>query len=563
MDRDDLDKKMTQALRLAESERYTEAIALYSRILKSDPNCASAWYNRAVAFLDNQEFDKALLDFAHYLRWSSTWGVEAEMCAEAHRASGLAAYQLFQFQRAAFHFKQSIRLDGTNPIAAFDLADAYLFLGRPDAALRYFRRAFDDAEPPREFNFLWDMAVAHCCLGQWRAMARACQGFLAVAGWEHEIAPYAAFYWSIAEPALAEQLLQDCPDRWPRACIELLTGRRQQVERPDDEVQQQEWAVYRALVLERQGRQQQAHQIYRALTQANPRPSIVFEMALARYRLDGHQTQPLPTSSSLSRRLARIWRADQTQLDDLVGELGGCDDLQRLPELCLALELGATVLDFSALVERLLFRSPLQASWSLWVTILSFDARGRERARALLADVADVPPWLARLIRVPHQRTLVVWDPQLGRAARVLVSGVADIFQLHVLLADLLIGKLGWPGSAPDPEVVAVFSGLAFRSHPSAVGQGVWNLYQPWGLQADGSLPTFLDEEDSTRHWVWNEGQFDDIASVEGEPWLLLGPPAASRSFNVARTFAWLEAQVRLLEELDGQLLCGLQMRWN
>ena len=278
-------------------------------------------------------------------------------------------------------------------------------------------------------------------------------------------------------------------------------------------------------------------------------------MTLARYRADGHQTQALPKASSPRRRLDRIWRADQTQLDDLVSELAGCDDPQRLPELCLALELGATVLDFSTLVQRLLLISPLQASWSLWVTILSFDALGRERARALLADVADVPPWLARLVRVPHQRTLVVWDPQLGRAARVVVSGVADIFQLHVLLADLLIGKLGWPGSAPDPEVVAVFSGLAFRSHPCAVGQGVWNLYQPWGLQADGSLPTFLDEEDSTRHWVWNEGQFDDIATVEGEPWLLVGPPAATRSFNVARTFAWLPAEVSWLEDLDVQLL--------
>lgn len=77
-------------------------------------------------------------------------------------------------------------------------------------------------------------------------------------------------------------------------------------------------------------------------------------------------------------------------------------------------------------------------------------------------------------------------------------------------------------GLSAQAGVAAIWRGHGFQYHPFEVAQGVWNLYRYDALQPDGSLPMFLENEaDTTR--------------FQGEAVLILGPPAAVRTFNAAR----------------------------
>ena len=157
--------------------------------------------------------------------------------------------------------------------------------------------------------------------------------------------------------------------------------------------------------------------------------------------------------------------------------------------------------------------------------------------------------YVRKLIRVLEGEELVVLYPALGRGYRIWISGIADNFQLHVLLADALIGDpaRGWlPGARPHPDVVAAFKdGPVTSSLPPA--QGSFNLWNWQGLLPDGTLPQGTE---GSEHWIWNEGVPADIARFEGTRVILLGPLPYLRSWTAGRLFPGMAGELRVLEIL-------------
>ena len=170
--------------------------------------------------------------------------------------------------------------------------------------------------------------------------------------------------------------------------------------------------------------------------------------------------------------------------------------------------------------------------------------------RALdLAEAHDRVAFLAKLLQVLDDEELIVLQPELVRGYRVQISGIADNFQLHTLLAGALIGdpKKGWlPGKRPDPRVVAAAKNQPVHRR-AQVAKGAFNLWTWQGLQPDGTLPDALENSD---YWIWNEGIPADIPSFEGVRIVLLGPPPYPRTWNADRCFGGMDADLRVLEIL-------------
>ncbi|CAL9374102.1 hypothetical protein [Streptomyces sp. enrichment culture] len=134
---------------------------------------------------------------------------------------------------------------------------------------------------------------------------------------------------------------------------------------------------------------------------------------------------------------------------------------------------------------------------------------------------------------------LVVLHRPTGTGYALRMTGIGDNFQLHTLLADVLIGGGHLPGRAPSAEEAAVC-----RDRPGQVDTtGSFNLVTPSG------------------DWVWNEGTPSDIPVVDGVRLLVLDPPPYERSWPAGRFFPHMRGDLVLERVLDqeeaGRLLAG------
>ncbi len=195
------------------------------------------------------------------------------------------------------------------------------------------------------------------------------------------------------------------------------------------------------------------------------------------------------------------------------------------------------------------------------LAMLSRSISGRQAARAdglLMERIARLAPlhggagWLATLLGVLDDEELLVLHPALGRGYRVRISGVADNFQLHTLLADALIGDpdAGWlPGAPPDPRVAAAARDR--EVDPAAeTATGAFTLVGWPGLRPDGTLEDEQEQENSS-HWIGSEGAPRDIPAFEGTRVVLLGAAPYSRGWNAGRQFPTMPAELRVVEVLD------------
>jgi hypothetical protein len=170
---------------------------------------------------------------------------------------------------------------------------------------------------------------------------------------------------------------------------------------------------------------------------------------------------------------------------------------------------------------------------------------GRLRA-AVEQLAASGTRFLDLLLRTLEDERLLVLYPPQRCGFWVRLRHVVDNFQLHVLLAHELCGEAGLPGKRPSPEAVAVMRGDGPQHLPAERSKGVFNLYQWTVLQRNGSLPSYPQRE----HWVWNQGTPADIGLWVGTRVLVLGPPLYERSWETARVFDALGAEVELVDTL-------------
>ncbi|MEV6179226.1 hypothetical protein [Streptomyces sp. NPDC052015] len=136
--------------------------------------------------------------------------------------------------------------------------------------------------------------------------------------------------------------------------------------------------------------------------------------------------------------------------------------------------------------------------------------------------------WYALLVL--DEEPLVVLHRPTGTGYALRMSGIGDNFQLHSLLADVLVGGGHVPGRAPSAQEAAVC-----RSAPGQVPTtGSFNLLAP-----DGT-------------WVWNEGTPTDIPVVDGVRLLVLDPPPYERGWPAGRFFPHMTGDL-VLERVLGE----------
>ncbi len=172
-------------------------------------------------------------------------------------------------------------------------------------------------------------------------------------------------------------------------------------------------------------------------------------------------------------------------------------------------------------------------------------ARDRPQLRQLAYETLGYSGFLTMALDILDDETLLVLHPATEQGFEVTISGIAVNFDLHLLLADLLIrdGSDGIPGERPNAIAVRNVLGEDVRGDLTCVGP--WNLHDWRALQADGSL---IEESD---FWIWNEGRPADIPAFEGQRVVLISPPPYSRSWHGQRTFGGLCPELSVRRTLD------------
>ncbi|MEV7510577.1 hypothetical protein AB0O57_21770 [Streptomyces sp. NPDC091201] len=181
-------------------------------------------------------------------------------------------------------------------------------------------------------------------------------------------------------------------------------------------------------------------------------------------------------------------------------------------------------------------------SWqppALAVLCRSAEVRRRDTS-ALLAACRDLAALerhdlkcLAHALAVLDDEPLVVLHRPTGTGYEIRIGGIGDNFQLHTLLAHVLVGGGHVPGTRPSAESVRLATDPEpARGRTQVVATGAFELLAPDGER------------------IWNEGLPDDIPVVEGRRLLVLDDPAYQRSWNADRFFPHLPGTAELMRVL-------------
>jgi hypothetical protein len=166
---------------------------------------------------------------------------------------------------------------------------------------------------------------------------------------------------------------------------------------------------------------------------------------------------------------------------------------------------------------------------------------GLKEAAAGLADVVPAARELSELLAVPDDQVVLAIHPASRTGMRVVIRGVAEVHQLHVLLAS------EWGGARVDERVVDAC--LDSRPDPDAgVFFARWQMFHPSALRPDGTLPRGFGASES---WVWGEQSPVVLPLEKGERVVLLGEPTYRRGWEVARKFPRLNGELEVTERLS------------
>jgi hypothetical protein len=194
------------------------------------------------------------------------------------------------------------------------------------------------------------------------------------------------------------------------------------------------------------------------------------------------------------------------------------------------------------------FSPPLLA-----VLLRAKEVRQRVRADAeFLADLHTFARYdqepegvISKALTVLDDEILLILHPSTRQGFRVRIAGITHNFQLHTLLADILIGDVRQgllPGKRPHPAVVAASRDGAWDSGTPA-GQASFHLQDWTALNPDGTLHTNPFE-----HVIPHEGSPADIPIVEGQRIVLLSPATLPRSWKAPRDFPEMVGECEVVE---------------
>jgi len=203
------------------------------------------------------------------------------------------------------------------------------------------------------------------------------------------------------------------------------------------------------------------------------------------------------------------------------------------------------------------------AAWELLMALLPASSAifgaSREAKRAAqpalgklqaMSQSHEAAGWFSEMLRVLDDEPYVAVEPATGRGIRGRMTGVADNFQLNVLIMD------AFPRGPSDPlRVSASAVDLALGRGPQEADEtitGAWNLYEWPAIGRDASLPPAHGQVGTT-HWIWNEGVPADIPAFGGERVIVLGPPTYVRTWRSQRAFAFLQARFTVEQTLTAE----------
>lgn len=166
---------------------------------------------------------------------------------------------------------------------------------------------------------------------------------------------------------------------------------------------------------------------------------------------------------------------------------------------------------------------------------------GLKEAAAGLADVLPAAKELGELLAVPDDQVVLAIHPASRTGMRVVMRGIAEVHQLHVLLAS------EWGGVRVDDRVIDACRDC--RPDPDAsVFVARWQMFQPSALRPDGTLPRGFGASDA---WVWGEQSPTVLPLEKGERVVLLGEPTYRRGWEVGRKFPRLNGELEVVERLS------------
>ncbi|MCX4460882.1 hypothetical protein OG585_49090 (plasmid) [Streptomyces sp. NBC_01340] len=141
---------------------------------------------------------------------------------------------------------------------------------------------------------------------------------------------------------------------------------------------------------------------------------------------------------------------------------------------------------------------------------------------------------LAYALAILDDEPLIVLHRPTGSGFEVRIGGIGDNFQLHTLLAHVLVSGGHVPGTAPSADSVRLATDPEpARGRTEAVATGAFELLAPDGER------------------IWNEGLPDDIPVVEEYRLLVLDEPLYQRSWNADRFFPHLPGTAELTRVLS------------
>jgi hypothetical protein len=180
-------------------------------------------------------------------------------------------------------------------------------------------------------------------------------------------------------------------------------------------------------------------------------------------------------------------------------------------------------------------------------------AQLREGALALDDLEGAHRSFLAAMLHVLDDEALLVLHVEQKKGFDVRISGIADNFQLHTLLAGAIIGRPedGWvEGEAPSKRAVAECRDAVIGRGGGDNVTGAFNLFNWQALQPDGTLPDGTTRE-ASEHWIWNEGWPAEIVPYEGRRVVLLGRPPYERYWRAGRQFFGMRGELTVEQVLD------------
>lgn len=219
--------------------------------------------------------------------------------------------------------------------------------------------------------------------------------------------------------------------------------------------------------------------------------------------------------------------SDQNQWTAALGRFGQAASVpENLPELTDAFFAGS---DWAQVLLFLMQRKDVR---------LALPSRDRvtEAIAAVREDIGTAD-WLYGLLMVADDEVLTVVHRATGRGYEVVISGIADNFQLHTLLAARLTGDQAQgflPGEQPSAaEIAAATDGPELE--PPGGMKGVFNLVDGFGA------------------WIWNEGRPTDIPRLEGERVVVLDPPPYPRTWNAGRVYQLMAPSLEVTRVLSAE----------